>query len=128
MDLQFTKVGETYIADYSATTHFNIHIEGGGRVELYRRTSGEKGVRIASIPAHADIDIAVNFPATYTILLSEKASLVVLTTAEGETIEGVIPSEPSGEGDADIPEGYAHFITADDMIFSASDGAFYVKL
>ena len=28
----------------------------------------------------------------------------------------------------DIPEGYAEFVTADDMVFSASDGAFYVKL
>lgn len=122
MDLQFTKVGETYIADYSATTHFNIHIEGGGRVELYRRTSGEKGDLIASIPAHADIDVAVNFPATYTILLSEKASLVVLTTAEGETIEGVFLAE------GEKPHTFGPFITSAIEEFVGSDGIkFYVR-
>lgn len=35
----------------------------------------------------------------------------------------------SGEGgDTEIPSGYEEFITADDMVFSASRGAFYVKL
>ena len=81
MDLQFTKVGEAYIADYSATTHFNIHIEGGGRVELYRRTSGEKGDLIASIPANADIDVAVNFPATYEIHCDNMPDVAVITEA-----------------------------------------------
>lgn len=31
-------------------------------------------------------------------------------------------------GGTSAPDGYARFMTADDMIFSASDGAFYVKL
>lgn len=33
-----------------------------------------------------------------------------------------------GGGGSDAPEGYGNFITADDMVFSASDGKFYVKL
>ena len=33
-----------------------------------------------------------------------------------------------GGGSSDAPEGYGNFITADDMVFAASDGKFYVKL
>lgn len=125
MELTFNKTVNGYIAEYSATTHFNLHIEGGGRIMLYKRTSGERGNLIASIPSSVvDVDIAVNFPAIYTIVLIERPSSVTITTADGEVINAVIPEEPSG----DIPEGYAEFITADDMVFSASDGAFYVKL
>lgn len=39
-------------------------------------------------------------------------------------INAAISEESSG----DIPEEYVEFITADGMVFSASDGAFYVKL
>lgn len=31
-------------------------------------------------------------------------------------------------GDTSTPDGYARFMTADDMIFSAADRDFYVKL
>lgn len=67
MELTFNKSSNGYIADYTATTHFNLHIEGGGRVLLYKRTSGEKGDLLANIPSHGvvDIDIAVNFEATH---------------------------------------------------------------
>lgn len=125
MELTFNKTANGYIADYSATTHFNLHIEDGGRVLLYKRTSGSQGTLLASIPSSVvDVDVAVNFPAIYTIALTERPSSVTITTVEGEIINAVIPEEPSG----DIPEGYAEFITADDMVFYASDGAFYVKL
>ena len=125
--MEFIKTNNSYIADYSATTHFNLHIEGGGRVLLYKRTSGTMGDLIASIPSRVvDVDIAVNFPAIYTIVLIERPSLVTITTAEGDVINTVIPEEDTPSGD--IPEGYAEFITADAMVFSASDGAFYVKL
>lgn len=40
MELKFTKVGKTYIAEMTAESAFNLHIEGGGRVYLYKRTSG----------------------------------------------------------------------------------------
>lgn len=128
MELTFNKTSNGYIADYVATTHFNLHIEGGGRVLLYKRTSGEQGDLLASIPARGavDIDVAVNFEATYTIVLDRKASVVVITTKDGLVINGVIPEEDTPSGD--IPSGYAELITADDMVFSASDGAFYVKL
>ena len=125
MELTFNKTANGFIADYTATTHFNLHIEGGGCVLLYKRTSGAKGDLLANIPSHGvvDIDIAVNFEAIYTIVLEKRADVVV-TTKDGEVINGVLPEEESG----DIPSGYAEFITADDMVFSASDGAFYVKL
>ena len=81
MELTFNKTANGYIAEYSATTHFNLHIEGGSRVLLYKRTSGEHGDLIASIPSSVvDVDVAVNFPATYTIVLTERPSLVTITT------------------------------------------------
>ena len=127
MSINFNKTSNGYIADYVAITHFNLHIEGGGMVLLYRRTSGEHGDLIASIPSRVvDVDVAVNFTAIYTIVLTERPSLVTITTAEGEVINAVIPEEDTPSGD--IPSGYAEFITADDMVVSASDGAFYVKL
>lgn len=100
MELTFTKVNKTFIADYTATTHFNLHIEDGGRVLLYKRTSGSQGTLLASIPSSVvDVDVAANFPATYTIVLTERPSLVTITTMEGEIINAVIPEEdtPSGE-------------------------------
>jgi hypothetical protein len=126
MELTFNKTANGYTADYVATTHFNLHIEGGGRVLLYRRTSGSQGTLLASIPSEVvDVDVAVNHEATYTIVLRNQASLVVITTSEGEVITGVIPEGdvPSG----DIPEGYEAFLLSDGE-FLAADGAFYVKL
>ena len=126
MELTFNKTANGYIADYSATTHFNLHIEGGCRVLLYKRTSGSQGDLLASIPSKCvvDIDVAVNHEATYTIVLGNRAKEVVITTKDGEVVNGIIPNG----GGSNIPDGYAEFITADDMVFSASDGAFYVKL
>jgi hypothetical protein len=94
MELTFNKTDNGYITEYSATTHFNLHIEDGGRVLIYKRTNGEHNDHIASIPSKViDVDVAVNFPATYTIVLIERPSLVTITTVDGEVINAVI-SEP----------------------------------
>jgi hypothetical protein len=78
--MEFIKTNNGYIAEYSATTHFNLHIEGGGRVMLYKRTSGEHGDLIASIPSNVvDEDVAVNFPATYTIEVQTMPTMCVIT-------------------------------------------------
>lgn len=80
MELTFNKTEIGYMADYSATTHFNLHIEGGGRVYLYKRTSGEKGSLIASIPAEVvDVDIVVDFPATYEVVCDTMPTMAVIT-------------------------------------------------
>ena len=81
MELTFNKTANGYIAGYTATTHFNLHIEGGGRVLLYKRTSGEKGDLLANIPSHGvvDIDIAVNFEATYEIHCDKMPDVAVIT-------------------------------------------------
>lgn len=121
MELTFTKSTNGYIAEYSATTHFNLHIEGGGRVCLYKRTSGEQGDLIASIPSNVvDVDVAVNIPATFTILLTARPSLVTIITAKGEVINAVIPEE--------APSGYEEFELADGKVLSGSDEMIYVKL
>ena len=90
MELTFNKTSNGYIADYVATTHFNLHIEGGGRVILYKRTSGNQGDLIASIPSEVvDVDVAVNFPTIYTIVLRNRADVIVITTAEGSEEVGL---------------------------------------
>ena len=121
MELIFNKSNKTYIADYVATTHFNLHIEGGGRILLFKRTSGSQGDLLASIPSKCvvDIDVAVNHEATYTIVLSNRASEVLITTADG-VITGVMPEE--------APSGYEDFCLADGSVFTGSDENFYVKL
>lgn len=123
--MEFIKTSNGYTAEYSATTHFNLHIEGGGRVLLYKRTSGEKGDLIASIPSNVvDVDVAVNFPAIYTIVVIERPSLVTITTAEGEVINAVIPNG----GGSNFPDGYVIF-KAQDADFISSDGKYiYVKI
>lgn len=122
MELTFNKTSNGYIAEYSATTHFNLHIEGGSRVLLYKRTSGEQGDHIASIPSEVvDVDVAVNFPAIYTIVLTERPSAVTITTAEGEVINAVIPEEPSG----DLPKEASFTILeyqGEDRTFTAQEG------
>lgn len=124
MELTFTKVGTTYIADYSASSHFNIHIEGGKRVALFNKTSGIQWGFTASLPIDntTDVDIAVNRPKDFRFALEQKAEKFIITTKDGTAIEGVFPDEP------DVPSGYEEFIASVDGIFSASDGAFYVKL
>ena len=80
MELTFNKTVNGYIAEYSATTHFNLHIEGGGRVLLYRRTSGSQGTLLASIPSEVvDVDVAVNREATYTIHCATMPNTAVIT-------------------------------------------------
>jgi hypothetical protein len=81
MELTFNKTSNGFIAEYSATTHFNLHIEGGDRVLLYKRTSGEKGDLLANIPSHGvvDIDIAVNFEVTYEIHCDKMPDVAVIT-------------------------------------------------
>lgn len=117
MELTFNKTANGYTAEYSATTHFNLHIEGGGRVLLYKRTSGEQGDLIASIPSNVvDEDVAVNIPATYTIVLTERPQGVTITTADGEVINAVIPAEMA-------------VFKAKDADFISADGKYiYVKI
>lgn len=135
MELSFTKVGSTYIADYSASSHFNIHIEGGKRVALFNKTSGENWATVASLPINntTDVDIAVNRPKDFRFALQEKAETFIITSVDGTIIEGTFPDEPISPDapdvpSGDIPSGYEEFIASVDGIFSASDGAFYVKL
>lgn len=126
MELTFNKTDRGYIADYVATTHFNLHIEGGGRVLLYKRSSGSQGDLLASIPSKCvvDIDVAVNHEATYTIVLGNRAKEVVITTKDGEVINGIIPNG----GGSNIPDGYVIF-KAQDADFISSDGKYiYVKM
>lgn len=80
MELTFTKTDNGYISDYSATTHFNLHIEGGGRVSLYKKTSGDKWDFVTEFKTPiVDYDVAVNIPKTFRVVCSNIPALSVIT-------------------------------------------------
>jgi hypothetical protein len=122
--MEFIKTNNGYLAEHTASTSFNLHIEGGGRILIYRKTSGEKGSLIASIPAEVvDVDVVVNYECTYTIVLSDRADVVVITTAEGEVINAVIPEGDTPSGDA--PKEITFTISdyqGEDRTFTALEG------
>lgn len=115
-----------YVGELRASAPFNLHIEGGGTMSLFRRTSGESYRQIAYLPCSVlDTDVNVGIEADYKIEIHGRPSMVVVTLMGGEVEDVVIPELPSAEPEA--PEGYA-FLRGTDGIFLASNGPFFVKL
>lgn len=80
MELTFNKVGNTYIAEYQATTHFNLHIEGGGKVQIQYKTSGNTYDNLKSFnTSTVDYDIAVNIAKDYRIICSNLPTITIIT-------------------------------------------------
>lgn len=108
-----------YELPISAPTSFNIHLERkyGGFIGLYRRTSGEGWDLVASLPqwkSVIDTDVYVPIGTEFKLVVEGEPFFHKITFASG--------------GGSDAPEGYGNFITADDMVFAASDSKFYVEL
>ena len=126
MELQFNKTSNGWVAEFNAPTHFNLHLErkDAGRLDLFRKTSGSNYVRIpykggAKV---VDMDVPVMMSREYKVLCGSRPSMMIVTFADGTIWEADIPSEGGA------PSDYSQFLTADGMVFTASDGAFYVKL
>lgn len=97
MDLTFINGSSEFRAD----SHFNLHLEGAGKVSLYRRTSGVKWDFVAELNGDVvDIDVPVSIPKDYRVIITDEPNSAVMTINGG----GV------------FPELYE--------VFSALDGAF----
>ena len=89
-------------AEFHASTHFNLHIEGAS-ASLYRRTSGTQWDFVKSLNGNViDEDVANNIPKEWKVVVSEGITMCAVTMADGTTLEGVFPYE----------------------VFNAKDGAF----
>lgn len=81
MDLTFIN-GQ---AEFRVDTHFNLHIEGGRDVVLYRRTSGERWDIVGRLMGNIiDIDVAVTLPKDYRVTCTAAPTMVVVTFKEKE--------------------------------------------
>lgn len=82
MELQF--INNT--AEFHADKHFNIHLEGVTKVELYHRTSGTEWDYVADIDYDysdvIDVDVAVNIPKDFKIITNEMPTMAVVTLTE----------------------------------------------
>lgn len=83
MELTFTKSSNDYVAEYLATNHFNLHIEGGGRIQIQYKTSGNTYDNLKSFnTSTVDYDIAVNIAKDYRIICSNLPTVAIITTNE----------------------------------------------
>lgn len=81
MDLTFIN-GQ---AEFRADTHFNLHIEGGRDVVLYRRASGEKWDIVGRLIGNIiDIDVAVTLSKDYRVTSTAEPTMAVVTFKEME--------------------------------------------
>lgn len=76
MELAFIKVNNAYVAEFNAERHFNILIEDGGMINLYRiganLHSDKSGVM--------DTDFGLNvYPKTIKVVCSKEPSVVIVT-------------------------------------------------
>jgi hypothetical protein len=126
MELTFNKTINGWVAEFNAPTHFNLHLErkDAGRLDLYRKASGSNYVRIPYKEDNkiVDIDVPVVMSRDYKVLCGSRPSMMIVTFADGTILEAIIPSEGGA------PSGYSQFLTADGMVFTASDGNYFVKL
>lgn len=126
MNLTFNKTSNGWVAEFNAPIHFNLHLErkDAGRLDLYHKTSGNNYIRIPYEGDNkiVDVDVPVVISRDYKVLCGSKPSMMIVTFADGTILEADIPSEGG------TPSGYSQFLTADGMVFTASDGNYFVKL
>ena len=126
MELTFNKTSNGWVAEFSAPTHFNLHLErkDAGKLNLYRKTSDSNYVRIPYKVDNkvVDVDVPVVMSRDYKILCGSRPSMMIVTFADGTILKADIPSEGGAQS------GYSQFLTADGMVFTTSDGNYFVKL
>lgn len=83
MELTFNKTSDGYVAEHLAATHFNLHIEGGGRVQIQYKTSGNTYDNLKSFnTSTVDYDIVVNIAKDYRIICSNLPTIAIITINE----------------------------------------------
>ena len=78
MDLTFNN----NTAEFHASTHFNLHIEGAS-ASLYRRTSGTQWDFVKTLNGNViDEDVANNIPKEWKVVVTEEPTMAVVTFKE----------------------------------------------
>lgn len=76
------------VVEFRTEKHCNLHIEGAGSVQLYKRSGGTGWSYLTTLAGQViDEDIVVNTPKDIRIVFVQKPSLVAVTLNEGETID-----------------------------------------
>lgn len=101
MELIFTKSSNGYIADFSASTPFNIHIErDGGRVlSVSRRTVGEGWGTIEIIRQGRVIDADVYNDIEREFRIQSDVEPTMCEITFGTTVAPDVPTENEGSGE-----------------------------
>ncbi|MBR5198205.1 MAG: hypothetical protein IKW20_00070 [Bacteroidales bacterium] len=66
--------------EFSADTHFNLHLEGAGRVSLYRRTSGTEWDFVADVDGDViDVDVVCNIAKEVRMVVKNEPTMAEVT-------------------------------------------------
>lgn len=110
MELQFTKVGGRYEAEFEATGDFNLHCErkGAGNFKLYQK--GTPKGQYATESSYADHNAEAVVDKDFSMLIYPKFIKVV---SEREPIQGIVTMD--GEGGSSGSGGGLRQVTAEDF-------------
>ena len=97
MELAFTKVGDRYVASFTATGNFNIHLEkptGGTLGTIFKQSSvegaksdGIKGLYLTPQERVLDTSVIVPIPPMYITIESDVLpTMAVVTAGEGAEV------------------------------------------
>lgn len=79
MELTFTKIHNAYVAEFNAEGHFNIHIEDGGVINIFRNNAHLHYTNVGVV----DNDFGFNiYPKTIKVECSKEPSVAVVTYNE----------------------------------------------
>jgi hypothetical protein len=86
MNLTFNKTSNGWVTELNAPTHFNLHLEDAGRLDLYRKTSGSN-YDYMRIPYKGgskvvDMDVPVVMSRDYKIVCESEPTVAIITFAE----------------------------------------------
>lgn len=98
MEITFSKSGEVYVAEFSVTGDFNLHIEGvtAGDVQVFQRgTTSGSYARVKSVNPYSyekvyDYDFSAVVYPKYIKIVSEVEPTLAVVTSAGEVTE-IVP-------------------------------------
>ena len=99
MELNFTKVGGLYVAEFKVTADFNLHIEKeNGPLNIYQSTvEGGKwedirGLNLGLDNTVVDMDFTALVYPKHILIESKTLPTMAIVSSEGDITEGVIVS------------------------------------
>lgn len=78
-------------AEFKAESHFNLHIEGAGSANLYKRMAGDGWSFVATLVGDViDEDVQTAVPKEYRVVCAKKPSMLVATINGGKAIYEIV--------------------------------------